>query len=169
MKRPLLFAAWGFVLGEVYLRLPMVWQILTLVLLCSGGMVLWMKWNKSGRNLVVWMMPLFFVLFGAVRLWQRQVEMWEKFMETCEGEERAVYGKIMAIQSGKENWRLDLEGEKPYPKLVVYVKAEEMVEEMTEEMAEGAEDQAALVEKYGIGERICVIGELKRFRHPGNP
>ena len=28
MKRPLLFAAWGFVLGEVYLRLPMVWQIL---------------------------------------------------------------------------------------------------------------------------------------------
>ena len=51
MKRPLLFAAWGFVLGEVYLRLPMVWQILTLVLLCSGGMVLWMKWNKSGRNL----------------------------------------------------------------------------------------------------------------------
>ena len=38
-----------------------------------------------------------------------------------------------------------------------------------EEMAEGAEDQAALVEKYGIGERICVIGELKRFRHPGNP
>ena len=77
MKRPLLFAAWGFVLGEVYLRLPMVWQILTLVLLCSGGMVLWMKWNKSGRNLVVWMMPLFFVLFGVVRLWQeqRQVEM----------------------------------------------------------------------------------------------
>ena len=63
MKRPLLFAAWGFVLGEVYLRLPMVWQILTLVLLCSGGMVLWMKWNKSGRNLVVWMMPLFFCAF----------------------------------------------------------------------------------------------------------
>ena len=30
MKRPLLFAAWGFVLGEVYLRLPMVWQILPL-------------------------------------------------------------------------------------------------------------------------------------------
>ena len=30
MKRPLLFAAWGFVLGEVYLRLPMVWQILQL-------------------------------------------------------------------------------------------------------------------------------------------
>ena len=82
MKRPLLFAAWGFVLGEVYLRLPMVWQILTLVFLCSGGMVLWMKWNKSGRNLVVWM----------VRLWQeqRQVEMWEKFMETCEGEEREI-------------------------------------------------------------------------------
>ena len=63
MKRPLLFAAWGFVLGEVYLRLPMVWQILTLVLLCSGGMVLWMKWNKSGRNLVVWMMPFFFYAF----------------------------------------------------------------------------------------------------------
>lgn len=162
MKRPLLFAAWGFVLGEVYLRLPMVWQILTLVLLCSGGMVLWMKWNKSGRNLVVWMMPLFFVLFGVVRLWQeqRQVEMWEKFMETCEGEEREIYGKIMAIQPGKENWRLDLEGEKPYPKLVVYVKAEEMAEE--------AESQEAVVEKYGIGERICVIGELKRFRHPGN-
>lgn len=163
MKRPLLFAAWGFVLGEVYLRLPMVWQILTSVLLCSGGMVLWMKWNKSGRNLVVWMMPLFFVLFGVVRLWQeqRQVEMWEKFMETCEGEEREIYGKIMAIQPGKENWRLDLEGEKPYPKLVVYVKAEEMAEE--------AESQEAVVEKYGIGERICVIGELKRFRHPGNP
>lgn len=63
MKRPLLFAAWGFVLGEVYLRLPMVWQILTLVLLCSGGMVLWMKWNKSGRNLVVWMMPALFCAF----------------------------------------------------------------------------------------------------------
>lgn len=163
MKRLLLFAAWGFVLGEVYLRLPMVWQILTLVFLCSGGMVLWMKWNKSGRNLVVWMMPFFFMLFGVVRLWQeqRQVEMWEKFMETCEGEEREIYGKIIAIQPGKENWRLDLEGEKPYPKLVVYVKAEEMAEE--------AESQAAVVEKYGIGERICVIGEMKRFRHPGNP
>ena len=62
-------------------------------------MVLWMKWNKSGRNLVVWMMPLFFVLFGVVRLWQeqRQVEMWEKFMETCEGEEREIYGKIIAM------------------------------------------------------------------------
>ena len=78
MKRPLLFAAWGFVLGEVYLRLPMVWQILTLVLLCSGGMVLWMKWNKSGRNLVVWMMPFFFMLFG--NLWKPVKEKKERYM-----------------------------------------------------------------------------------------
>lgn len=31
-----------------------------------------------------------------------------------------------------EGRRLDLEGEKPYPKLVVYVKAEEMAEEARE-------------------------------------
>ena len=85
MKRPLLFAAWGFVLGEVYLRLPMVWQILTLVLLCSVGMVLWMKWNKSGRNLVVWMMPLFFVLFGKSRgRWKCGRNLWKPVKEKKE-------------------------------------------------------------------------------------
>ena len=155
MKRPLLFAAWGFVLGEVYLLLPMVWQIMTMVLLGSGGLILWNMWKRSGRNPVVWMMPLFFAFMGMGRLWQeqRQVEMWEQFMESCEGEEREVYGKIIAIRPGEESWRVDLEGEKPYPKMVVYVKAEEMMEET----------------KYGIGERVCVIGELKRFRRPGNP
>ena len=96
MKRPLLFAAWGFVLGEVYLRLPMVWQILTLVLLCSGGMVLWMKWNKSGRNLVVWMMPFFFMLFGVVRLWQeqRQVEMWRNLWKPVKEKKERYMGKL---------------------------------------------------------------------------
>ena len=63
MKRPLLFAAWGFVLGEVYLRLPMVWQILTLVLLAAGnGSVDEVEQERQKSGCVD--DALFFVLFG---------------------------------------------------------------------------------------------------------
>ncbi len=67
MKRPLLFAAAGFVLGEVCLTLPVVFAVGIPAFILAGFFVAEMK-DKSGRFVLKWILPLF-MLFGIARMW----------------------------------------------------------------------------------------------------
>ncbi len=113
MKRPLVYAAGGFVLGEVWLLLPVEIKAVTLAVVAAGVFCLWKKrrergyadtgraslascphGNASGRSLIGWFLPLFcFMLLGGGRLWAD-----EKLSARCGEQIAALEGTVLKAE-----------------------------------------------------------------------
>ncbi len=111
MKRPLVFAAGGFVLGEVWLLLPVEMKAVVPVLVMAGIFCLWMKRRErgcvdaSGRSLVRWFLPFFFfALLGAGRLWadERLSARCGAQIAALEGAALRAEGTLDDVGAGKE-------------------------------------------------------------------
>ena len=111
MKRPLVFAAGGFVLGEVWLLLPVEMKAVIPVLAMAGVFCLWMKRRErgcvdaSGRSLVRWFLPLFcFAVLGAGRLWadERLSARCASQIAALEGTALRAEGTLDDVGAGKE-------------------------------------------------------------------
>lgn len=156
MKRPLMYAAGGFVLGEVCLLLPAVVGIGIPVILTAGVCYLWMQ--NSGRSLLWWILPLFCVL-GMLRFsWDQSLTaQYEQVGEMVCGKDVQLEGTVGKISSGEKTDSLQLGqvivrvqgAEYKFGDVLVYVDGDENV---------GLE-----------GMRIAVAGRLERFDKPGNP
>lgn len=124
MKRPLVYAAGGFVLGEVWLLLPVEIKAVTLAVVAAGVFCLWKKrrergyadtgkaslascphGNASGRSLIGWFLPLFcFMLLGAGRLWadERLSARCGEQIAALEGTVLKAEGTLDDVGAGKE-------------------------------------------------------------------
>lgn len=166
MKRPLICAAGGFVLGEVCFLLPVGFSAGIPVILTAGVCYLWMKRKVSGRNLLWWILPLFLVL-GMGRMYgdRAQTERAEGIMARMEGRRLKVRGTVSSIQYGERSVSLKLshvvlESEKEnveYFPVLAYVDHKEISEKEKEK------------KRLRIGMEVSVRGELEGFLKPGNP
>lgn len=173
IKRPLICAAGGFVLGEVCFLLPVGFFAGIPVILTVGVCYLWMKRKASGRNLLWWILPLFLVL-GMGRMYgdRVQTEQAEGMISRMEGKRLTVSGTVASIQYGDRSVSLKLShvvlesGEKKvkYFPVLAYVDREEILEEK-EKISEEEKEKRRL----RIGMRVSVRGELEGFLKPGNP
>lgn len=166
MKRPLMYAAGGFVLGEVCFLLPVALSAGIPVMLTAGVCYLWIKRKESGRSLLWWILPLFLV-FGMGRMYgdRMQSDQAERMVSRMEGRRLKVSGTVTSIQYGDRSATLKLShvilepGEKSveYFPVLAYVDQEEMSKVEREQ------------NRLRIGTRVSVRGELERFQRPGNP
>ncbi|MCI9362140.1 MAG: ComEC/Rec2 family competence protein [Hungatella sp.] len=166
IKRPLICAAGGFVLGEVCFLLPVGFSAGIPVILTAGVWWLWMKRKASGRNLLWWILPLFLVL-GMGRMYgdQMQTERAEEIMVRMEGRQLKVSGIVSSIQYGDRSVSLKLshvileseEEATEYFPVLVYVDHKEIWE--------GEKEKTWI----RIGMEVSVRGELEGFLKPGNP
>ena len=187
MKRPLMYAAGGFVLGEVCFLLPVGLSAGIPVILTAGVCYLRMKRKVSGRNLLWWILPLFLVL-GMGRMYGDRMETRraEEMISRMEGQRLKVSGTVASIQYGERSATLKLShvilesGEETveYLPVLAYMDREEISEEeeaILEEREEISEEKKKISEKeeekrrLRIGMRVSVRGELEGFLKPGNP
>lgn len=162
IKRPLIGAAGGFVLGEVCFLLPVGFSAGIPAILTAGVCYLWMKRKASGRNLLWWILPLFLVL-GMGRMYgdRMQTDKAEGILSLVKEKRTEIEGNVAAVGYG-DNWvslklsqvTLETEGERrEYFPVMAYVDREEYEEEKS----------------LRIGMRVSVEGELEGFSKPGNP
>ena len=111
MKRPLAYAAGGFVLGEVWLLLPVELKAVIPVLVLAGVLLLWRSRGRSGyversgRSLMNWCLPLFcFALLGAalLRADTRRAEDCADRIRAVEGVTLKLEGLLKDARPGKE-------------------------------------------------------------------
>ena len=102
MKRPLIYAAGGFVLGEVCVLLPVVWSAGIFVLVTAGVRVLWKKRDKRGRVWLWWILPLFLML-GMGRMYEDReiLARKEEALKRVEGLYLELEGDVAAIEEGE--------------------------------------------------------------------
>lgn len=161
MKRPLMYAAGGFVLGEVCLLLPVGLRAGIPAMILAGVCYLWIRRRESGRSLLWWILPLF-VMLGMSRFHMDRLE--AERAEQIAGQVKEIRlkleGEVADIREGGKYVSLKLSGITlyiremcvDYPPVMVYVDTEEF--------------QACRIR---IGMRVSVQGELERFEGPGNP
>lgn len=163
MKRPLIYAAGGFVLGEVCVLLPVVWSAGIFVLVTAGVRVLWKKRDKRGRVWLWWILPLFLML-GMGRMYEDReiLARKEEALKRVEGLYLELEGDVAAIEEGEKLASLklkgvalrDKQGESAYPAVLVYVDPKEIEREKG---------------KLRIGMRVSVRGKLEGFSRLRNP
>lgn len=179
MKRPLMYAAGGFVLGEVCLLLPVGLCAGIPAMILAGVCYLWIRRKESGRSLLWWILPLF-VVFGMSRLHmdQLETERTEQIAEQVKEIPLKLEGEVADIREGGESVSLKLSGTTlyigemcvDYPSVMVYVDVEEFQTHkgsgtcVNAEMRENVE-----ICEIRIGMRVSVQGELEQFQNPGNP
>ncbi len=191
MKRPLVYAAGGFVLGEVWLLLPVEMKAVVPALVMAGVFCLWKKRrergyvNASGRSLIRWFLPLFcFALLGAGRLWAD-----ERLSARCggqiaelEGITLKAEGTLDDVGAGKEgsyaavltlsDVALYARGEKREFDGDVLVYLDEVPEESGAfggQTAGNAEKGAARTGGLRVSMRVSVWGELETMGRATNP
>lgn len=155
-----MYAAGGFVLGEVCVLLPVGVCAGILAFMGAGLCYLWRK-VKGGRSLLWWILPLFAVL-GMGRMYgdRLQIQKTEEVAAQVEGECLWVEGRLTSVKEGERSACLEIrqvvlagsKGERRYPPVIIYVEPEEIAQK-----------------GLRIGMRIRVRGELERFSKPGNP
>lgn len=171
MKRPLAYAAGGFVLGEVWLLLPVELKAVIPVLVLAGVLLLWRSRGRSGyversgRSLMNWCLPLFcFALLGAalLRADTRRAEDCADRIRAVEGVTLKLEGLLKDARPGKEgsyaavlelsDVTLDVRGETSDFGGSVLVYLEE-----------------APADEMRIGMRVSVRGELESMGQATNP
>ena len=163
MKRPLMYAAGGFVLGEVCLLLPVGLCAGIPAMVLAGVCYLWIRRKESGRSLLWWILPLF-VVFGMGRLHmdRLETERTKQIAERVKEIPLQLEGEVADIREGGESVSLKLsgttlyagEGCVDYPAVMVYVDAEEFQtyrRSGTCVNAEGREDAERREEAKGRG------------------
>ncbi len=136
--------------------LPVVWTAGILVMVLAGVCCLW---NKNGRSLIWWLLPVFCVLgLGFARADRQKENRYRQTIESLNGKQAELKGTLLGIQEGRyggltlEMKAVTLEteeGEVPFGSVVAYVDREDT--------------------PLAIGMRLSLTGELKPFRRPGNP
>ncbi len=166
MKRPLICAAGGFVLGEVCVLLPVGWFPGILVLMTAGVCYLWRKGKGRGRSWLWWILPLFLMLgMGRMLGDQKQTAWRDQVLERMEGKNLELEGDVASIGYGERSMSLKLRnvvlrdrGEiSEYPSVLVYV------DYGTRQGGQGE------ISQLRIGMRVLARGELEGFKRPGNP
>lgn len=161
-----MYAAGGFVLGEVCFLLPVALSAGIPVMLTAGVCYLWIKRKESGRSLLWWILPLFLV-FGMGRMYgdRMQSDQAERMASRMEGRRLKVSGTVTSIQYGDRSVSLKLSHVilEPEEKIVEYFPVLAYVDQ--EEISKVEHGQSRL----RIGMRVSVRGELERFQRPGNP
>ncbi len=162
IKRPLLYAAGGFVLGEVCFLLPAWLSAGIPMVLTAGVCYLWKKREKSGRSLLWWILPLFLLLgMGSMCGDRMRTDKAERILSQVKEKRTEVKGNVAAVGYG-DSWvslklsqvTLETEGEcREYFPVMAYVDREEYQEE----------------NRLRIGMQVSVEGELEGFSKPGNP
>ena len=171
MKRPLAYAAGGFVLGEVWLLLPVELKAVIPVLVLAGVLLLWRSRGRSGyversgRSMMNWCLPFFcFALLGAalLRADTRRAEDCAARIRAAEGVTLKLEGLLKDARPGKEgsyaavlelsDVTLDVRGETSDFGGSVLVYLEE-----------------APADEMRIGMRVSVRGELESMGQATNP
>ncbi len=194
MKRPLVYAAGGFVLGEVWLLLPVEWKAVIPVLAAAGIFCLWKRRQEhgnvaaGGRSLVCWILPLFcFAFLGAGRFAadQRTEKRCEAQTAALEGRTLQVEGTLDDVEAGKkERYAAVL----TLSDVVLYTQdgAQEFegaVLVYLDEMPAGFDlggmettvrdrriaDEAGTVDRLRVSMRVSVWGKLESMGHATNP
>lgn len=171
MKRPLVYAAGGFVLGEVWLLLPVELKAVIPVLVLAGILLLWGSRGqsgcveRSGRSLLKWCMPLLcFALLGAALL-----DADTRRAEECAARIRAVEGVTLKLEGVLKDVRPGKEGSYE----AVLELADVTLDARGETMDFGGSVLVYLDEAPGdemrIGMRVSVRGELEAMGQATNP
>ncbi len=103
MKRPLVFAAGGFVLGEVWLLLPVGLKAVIPAIALCGVCCLWKKRRQEGKlsgssQVIYWVLP--FVFMAALGAWRLEADRLaeKKYEETAEAAERLAEGSPARLE-----------------------------------------------------------------------
>lgn len=172
MKRPLMCAAGGFVLGEVCLLLPKWLGIGILVILIAGVCYLCVdQGNKSGRCLLWWVLPLFYVL-GMVWLQRDDGQRQEHRQITamCDGRDIRLEGNVRRMTEKEKSHELELENvivflegrQVPFSDVLVYVMPQKSAEDQSQTNADSLSEL-----RMGMG--VAVWGRLEQFDGATNP
>ncbi len=155
MKRPLEYAAGGFVLGEVLALLSVAWIAGILAVVTAGVLYL----RKNGRSRLCWLLPVFCV-WGL--LWiKRDERIWQEYCQRAqalEGQTIELTGTVSGLGGTTDGDRQTLELTS-----VTLTAGEEMM---------GYGDVLAYTDRGEArpapGMRVRVTGKLEMFDRPGN-